>query len=81
MLFKKKLLKKETQQEKLLSYLIKNKNKWISAKDIVNNLKMLQYNARLYQLRRRWFTIDNKLETKKTRYWKKFKMGFFRLVL
>ena len=53
MLFKKKLLKKETQQEKLLSYLIKNKNKWISAKDIVNNLKMLQYNARLYQLRRR----------------------------
>lgn len=71
---------KKTQKERLKNYL-QEANDWVSAKDIVNDLWLFQYNARIYELRHdEWMQIINQVDHHITKDWHKYKMWYFKLI-
>lgn len=53
-------LKNPTQEEKILSFLQERGEKGVFAWEITDNLKILQYNARIFGLRKKGYNIINK---------------------
>lgn len=68
-----------TQEDRILNLLYENKWKYVSALDIVKSLWILQYSARIFWLRNKWFIIKNKVEMKKNFAWDSVKIGSFTL--
>ena len=59
---------KLSKEEKILKLLYKNKNKWISALNLVLYTKSLHYTNLIMRLRKHW-NIENKIEWKwRTKY-------------
>lgn len=73
-------IKNTPQEDKILKYLERSEWRWVSAHDIVLDLWILQYSARIYGLRKKWYNIENKLEMIKKKDWETYKMWFFRLI-
>lgn len=61
----------ETQRAKILSVLKDNQWEWVPSCVFAQKYWILQYNARIKELRDRfWYIIENKVENKgKKRYW------------
>lgn len=70
----------KTQQERLKEYLEKADGR-VSAKDIVNDLWLFQYNARIYELRHEdWLDIINQIKHHNTKDGYNYKMWYFKLI-
>lgn len=64
-----------TQEQKILKVLEAKINNWVPLTDILK-LWIAQYNARIWGLRKKGYTIENKIEIQKN----KQKHTFFKLV-
>ena len=65
----------ETQQVKILTYLLDNKNEWVPSYTFAIKFWILQYNARIKELRAKGYKIDNEVINEwRQRHW------FFKLI-
>jgi len=68
------------QKDRILKLLKSKENKWVSLKDI-QWLGIMQYNARIFWLRKQWYKIENKTEWKKHWFFgDKQKHSFYKLI-
>ena len=74
------MAKYDGQRQRLLALLKERKWQRINIRDIIIGQRMLQYSSRIYELRKKWYTIINKIERETNSFWERVKHGFFKLV-
>lgn len=72
---------RKSQRTRILELLVENANEWVSLKKIMG-LKIANHTARLTEIKKEWFVIENKTEWKKNWYFgSPQKHSYYRLVI